>query len=436
MHSDAHHTPEPARADGVVGAHSSGFVIAAAATGYGLNCLLNIVAARILPADEYGAFSAAIAIVAIVCTVATLGLEKCALRILPEYLDLRAQGKIKGYILFGGATCLLFGAICAVSVFVLYDKARAHDENLAALSQMLWFVPAIALFMFALEVATAVGSWMASTLVYRLLLPASASAALCVLALWEAAPSVSAMINSYGAVWIISLVVLIAIIVRRIPAAVIRSKSSFEARDWLTQSIGYLGFSLIMTLFTQGAVVVLEVVKGDRVGVGLMASAMQVAGFVIIAQTATMRIYSPQLAHVISSQDERGERALLRARGRFMIGVCVVFLLTVVLFGRDLLALFGPSYTAAYPALLWLSIGNCGNTVLGFAPAVLQYHGSHKATLLIAGIGTALSLIAMSICAKEGSYLDVSYAYCASLIAMYICFQLTMLRRRRQRSVK
>lgn len=436
MHCDAHHVPARGRTDEGAGTHASGFVIAAAAAGYGLTCLLNIVAARILPASEYGAFSAAIAIVAIICTVATLGLEKCALRILPEYLSLAKQDKTRGYIIFGVVICVLFGALCAVGAFVLYDTTRVHDENLAALSQMLWFVPAITLFMFALEVSTSLGSWMASTLIYRLLVPAGATAAIAILALFESKPSLSATIDWYGTTWIISLVVLVVIIMRRLPAAVRRSTSLFEPRDWLTQSVGYLGFSLIMTLFTQGAVVMLEVVKGDRVGVGMMSSALQVAGFVIIAQTATMRIYAPQLARLVANQDIAGERALMRSRGRFMIAVCVVFLAVIALFGRELLSLFGPSYSAAYPALLCLSIGNCSNTILGFAPAILQYHGSHKLTLTIAGVGTAVALIAMSICAKEGTYLDVSYAYAASLIAMYIGFQLAVLRRRRQFAAK
>lgn len=411
----------------------SGFVVVAAACGYGLMCLLNIVAARILPANDYGAFSAAVAMVAIICTVATLGLEKCALRILPEYLDRHAQGKTKGYLMFGVVVSLLFGGCCAFVAFLLYDALRAHDENLDALAQMLWFVPVIALFMFALEVATACGSWVGSTLVYRLLMPAGAVAALGALALSTTAPSLRETINAYGLVWVASLVVMIAIILWRIPTAVLRSTSSFEPRNWLTQSVGYLGFSLIMTIFSQGAIVVLEVTKGDRVGVGLMASAMQIAGFVVIAQTATMRVYAPQLARVIASGDVRGERQLMRSRGVFVIAVCGTFLSVIVFFGHELLALFGAPFRAAYPALVVLTIANCVNTVLGFAPSVLQYHGAHKLTLTIAGVGTLVALIAMAVCAKEATYLEVAEAYAASLIAMYCVFQFASMRRRWRR---
>lgn len=414
----------------------SGFVVVAAACGYGLTCLLNIVAARILPASEYGAFSAAVAMVAIICTIATLGLEKCALRILPEYIDRQAQGKTKGYIIFGIVIGALFGGCCARLAFVLYDTLRAHDETIDALAQMLWFVPAITLFLFALEVATACGSWLGSTLVYRLLLPAGTVVAVVAVALSTTTPTLRETIDAYGLVWIAALAAMIAIILHRLPVAVLRATSSYEPRQWLTKSVGYLGFSLIMTVFSQGAVVMLEVVKGDRVGVGMMAAAMQIAGFVVIAQTATMRVYAPQLARVIASGDAAGERLLMRSRSLFMIAVCGAFLAVIVFFGRDLLALFGENFRAAYPALVVMTIAHCVNTVLGFAPAVLQYHGAHRLTLTIAAVGTIVALIAMAVAAKEATYLEVAQTYAVSLIAMYIAFQLAILSRRRRTQPK
>ncbi len=424
-HPDARNVPSAH----VVTAHASEVVVVAAAAGYALNCVLNIIGARILSATDYGAFSAAVSMVAIICTIATLGLEKCALRLLPEYVDLKSQSMTKGYIVFGVTISVCVGACAAVGAFVIYDSVRAHDVSLDALAHMLWFVPAMALFLFAIEVATALGSWMGSTVVYRILLPASAAGAVAASALFDSTPTLREVINMYGLAWVAALVVMIVIVLRRLPTLALRATSLYASKDWLTQGVGYLGFSLIMTIFTQGAIVVLEVVRGDRVGVGMVAAAMQVAGFVIIAQTATMRIYGPQLARLIARGDAHNERMLLRSRGRFMIVVCGAFFAVIVLFGHDLLALFGEQYRAAYPMLVTLAIGNCINTLLGFAPSILQYHGAHRLTITIAAVGTTLALLAMAVAAHVGTSLEVTYAYSISLTAMYIAFQVAAMRR-------
>lgn len=403
--------------------------MATALCGYALTCFLNMVAARILSAEEFGAFSATISMVAIVCTVATLGLEKCALRLLPEYVQRKLQSRTKGYLIFGIAISVGVGALCASGAFVFYDAARPHSANLEPLKQMLWFVPTITLFLFALEVATAFGSTIGSTVIYRLIVPAAAVVAVSGLSLFVEHVTLRETIFAFGATWVVGLLMMVILIWRRIPQGVAAARAEYAPRDWLTQSVGYLGFSLIMTLFNQGAIVVLEVLKGDRVGVGLMAAAMQVAGFIVLAQTATARVYSPQLARLITAGDAAGERALMRSRMKFMVLISGVFLALVVFCGREMLGVFGASYRDAYPTLIVLTIGNCANTILGFAPTVLQFHGATKRTVVIAGTGMIIALIGMTLVARSGTYGEVAYAYSAALIATFVALHIASAKR-------
>lgn len=407
----------------------SGFLVVMAASGYGLTCLLNVVAARILPIAEYGALSAAIAMVGIICTFATLGLEKYALRVLPDFIVSRSHSQAKGYLIFGIIISLFLGTGCAVGSFFVYSQIHSNPIRCAAFEQMLWFVPAIALFMFTLEVATSFGSWVASTIVYRLVLPTAAVVAVASLAAFVPTPTLREAINAYGVVWLGALLVMAILAFRRAPGGVLQSRAEYSPKHWLSEGIGFLGFSLVVTIFNQGSIVVMELMKDDSAEVGMLSAVMQVAGFLIIAQTATARVYGPELSRLISAGDLVGQQFLMRSRAKFMLLLSGAFLVVIVVWGHELLGMFGEPYRHAYPALVVVTIGNCANAIFGFSPSVLQYYGEHKLTLTILCSGTLASLIAMSIVARSGTFFEVAWTYAITLSATYLVLQLFALHR-------
>ncbi len=400
------------------------FVTVAAFIGYAFTLAMNAVAAHILPQVEFGEFSSAVAMVGIICTCATLGLEKYALRLLPQYIVAADLRGVKGYICFGVAICILVGVAISIGAFSLYTLFKIETQNLNVLAQILWFVPVIAIFLFALEIATTFGAIIWSTAIYRIIFPFITLVGMAALSWKAATPSVGEAVNVYGFSWVFALVLMLWVMHQSAPKGLYLSPFSFAIKKWLIEGVEYLGFSLLMTVFSQAAILTIEVVRGDRISVGLIAAAMQISTLVIIVQTATMRVFGPRLAILIAAKDAIGQRQLMRRRAWFMFLFGIAFFAAVVMFGREMLDLFGAEYKVAYQALVVLTIGNVVNTILGFAPTYLQFHEAHRITLKIAALGTIVGILVMGITAAYGTYLDVAYAYSFSVIAMYGAFQI------------
>ncbi len=396
------------------------FVITAACIAYGLTLALNAVTARFLPPAAYGEFSSAVALASIICTCATLGLEKYALRLIPEYLRNHRSAKVKGYILFGMLVTVLVGAALGFGGFAVYGTYKPHAENLSVLEQMLWFVPAIALFFFLVEIATTFRNSVGPTMVYRLVLPAITLVAMVAVSRMAAQFTVSDAVDVYGVSWIVGLVVLAVYAVVAAPRELHDPGVSVEPRQWITNGIGFLGLSLLLTLFAQSTILILEVLKGDRAGVAMLSAALQISGLAILLQTATLRVFAPELARRIAAGDVQGQWALIRKRGRVMLMVGIPFTAGIIVFGHELLGLFGAEYKSAYPTLIVLTVGNVVNIFLGAAPVFLQFHGRHRLTLALAAAGTVVTFATIAVASEVGTYETVAQAYTCALIALYI----------------
>ncbi len=399
------------------------FVITAAAIAYGLTLALSALVARILPPAQYGEFSSAVALVSITCTCATLGLEKYALRLLPEYLHSDRAHKAKGFVLFGVSVAVALGVAVAFGGFHLYRHFKPHAEGVEVLGRMIAFVPAIAVFLFVLEVATTFKSAVGSTLIYRIVLPGLTLGAMAYAPHLVTPFTVNDAVNVYGYTWLAALVIMIVYTAIVAPRELRRAGISLEPRAWLVEGMEFLGLSLLMSVFAQSAILMLEVLRGDRIGVAHLSACMQISGLAIILQTATIRTYGPRLARLIAAGDFPGQTVLLRQRALLMMAIGGAFLAIIVLWGERLLRVFGDEYTDAYPTLVVLTIGNIVNIVLGGAPLYLQFHGLHRTTLGIAIGGTVLALGSVAAAALMGNYETVAKAYVIALIIMYAAFQ-------------
>ena len=311
----------------------------------------------------------------------------------------------------GGGVALGTGGVAA------YGRWSAHTEDLGVLEEMLWFVPAMALFLFMVEIATTFRSAIASTTIYRLAHP--------VLTLVWIAPHImqgltaEEAIGIYGGAWVVSLAILGVYLAISAPKGLYSRGVSVSPRLWVTNGMGYLGLSLLMTLLSQSAILILEIVKGDRAGVALLSASLQIAGLAIILQTATMRVFAPELARRVAAKDLEGQRHLLRRRAGIMLMLGGAFFLLVLQFGREFLGLFGQNYHEAYPTLVLLTLGNVVSIVLGSASVFLQFHERHRLALALAAGGTVIAFTAIAVAAEFGDYATVAQVYTAVLVLFY-----------------
>ena len=70
---------------------------------------------------------------------------------------------------------------------------------------------------------------------------------------------------------------------------------------------------------------------------------------------------------------------------------CAGFLLTIILFGREILGLYGSEFVGGYPALCFVSVGACASTMFSLAPVYLRFR--ERSVFVIAAIVVAAILM-------------------------------------------
>jgi O-antigen/teichoic acid export membrane protein len=401
---------------------------------YGLFCVIGVVLARLLTAEEYGRYGSAIAFATLAATFGTLGLEKQALRLLPAFIVRGEWGLLRGYLLMSVIVCVALGVAIGVVAGPGLDEIRPPPNARGAFTAVMVYLVPVTLFCMLVEVLTSFGRPIASTATYRLALPLSILAASGLIALLDERDSVHA-VHAWGLGWCAALALLVALVWRAYPreAAVARAKA--HTRAWLSGGISYLSFSLIMTAFVQAPLIVLGLAHEDRAGIGVFTAAVQLAGFVTIIQTATTRVYAPKLSQLIESGDADGERRLLTGRNALLGALSLAFVGGMALFGRELLSLFGPGYERGERTLLVLAAGNAVNTVLGFAPWWLQFKGRHTRVLVISALGCSAAIGGMWWAASSMHWEAVAWSYSIGLSATFIALHINVMAIRRRQAI-
>ena len=110
----------------------------------------------------------------------------------------------------------------------------------------------------------------------------------------------------------------------------------------------------------------------------------------LLIARCTDKFYQPQMTIIIESG--RWEEGWQRRNRRLLVMRCVsiFYVLMMVLFGKTILGMYGPGFSAAYPALLLISLAASVWTVCSPSPDFLRFVGQTKGVVLMTGAGVAL----------------------------------------------
>ncbi len=120
----------------------------------------------------------------------------------------------------------------------------------------------------------------------------------------------------------------------------------------------------------------------------------EMLGFVLAALNM---IVGPMVSRGTAAGDYDGTQRKLSLIALFLLASTIVLELSLIMFGRQLLAIMDPSFVTAYPALLILSVGQCANALAGSAGVVLNMtgHEQQNARVLLSTAPITLGLLAV-----------------------------------------
>lgn len=194
----------------------------------------------------------------------------------------------------------------------------------------------------------------------------------------------------------------------------------YDTRHWLKDSLPFLAVGGLSVLILQCDTLMIAAILGEG-ETGLYQPATRVALLVSVALT----IVNQPLGPLISRHYVEGRKDALQAlldRVSVVVSLFAIALTTILLlFGREVLGLFGEEFRAAQPALSILAVGQCANALLGPCGQLLVMTGRQRlmaALLAVAAVvNVALNLLLIPRYGIEGA----AIATTAALVLWNVC---------------
>lgn len=377
----------------------------------GLVFALQVLLARLMPAEGYGGFVTLWTWMLALGSFAALGLAESSVRFLPRYHLRQRHAALHGFWSFGlilvaGASTLL--AVIAVVAALMLDASDGPGLMVLLIALGL---PFLAIEYFLEGVARSFG-WFRLAAVPVYILRPIVIGAICLLLAWQ---GIALTLPLVGAI-LISSMALIALLLalvlhRRIGKLAIstRPASARQKRLWLVASLPLLLLSGLEDLTGYADVLLLSLLASpEDVGIYFAAArCLALAGFVAYAMTLVAgRRFALDLAG--RSRDDL-QRNILQST-RMTLWATLASVLVAVIAGPWLLTAFGSEFVAGLPAMWILGAGMVARALVGQAGEVLIVTGRQRQGLLVG----AAALVATF---SAGALLIPSYGLVGAALA-------------------
>lgn len=397
---------------------------------YALMYKVNIILAHSLSVADFDDYNVALSIVVVLSTVATLGLEKYALRAISLYTDQKNWSLLRGFWLFSFCAITAFSLILMLLLSVGLEVVLSlyQADYHIAIVVFAGFLPIIALTLFLVEVVSGLGGYLLSVTLYRLLLPLLYVGLLLALSFCPLGISALTAVVCYGGAWVVTFVIFWQVAKFSLPLEVSNSAAQWKGKQWIKHAFPLVMNSLMLTIMTSGGVVVVELLYPSGLEVSMYAVALQTGGFISLVGTSTNRYYLPKMVVLIEHHDYAGIEKLMQQRAWVMGSLIFALLLTLFFAGPSILGLFGDQFTDAYQTMLIIAIGASISALYADIPYYLQFMNLHRSVVGLTFFATVtMILLSFSLGMKYGS-IGVAIAYMLPVVLLFVIFRVIVVR--------
>lgn len=358
--------------------------------GFAADYLFNLTLSRNLSPHEYGDYKVAYAFAITTTMLVLLGGDRIAPRILSTNLSQGDTRLVRPFLHFYVLVSVLL-SVFTTGVTLIAAQLHLGPTDLQDHHPLVWMslvLPLIAIGALLSRVLQAAKHLALSNLPWRIGLPLIKTALLLLLLIWVVELHLMHVIAS-GAVAVALIILWQWYKLQQLQlVSAQRPTSPLNKRELLKQSVPMMLAMLITVALNQIDLFMLEMLAAEQ-EVGLFAAASTTAHMIPIAQTSIAGLFLPLISPALA-QGKPNARTLFW-QGQKLISVSVLLLTaTLIVFGTDLLSLFGDSFTSAQPTLKYLVAGYAIWALVAFSSTWLQYQNQGQ---MIVGIGCATLLI-------------------------------------------
>jgi O-antigen/teichoic acid export membrane protein len=179
---------------------------------------------------------------------------------------------------------------------------------------------------------------------------------------------------------------------RAIPVEVASAIPAKRSYEWLTIAIPLFLIASMQMLIVRMDIILLGAIDG-REQAGIYAAASRVADLVVFALAAANAIVAPMISGFHARDDMSGLQHVMKLLAKGVLAFTVPLVILVVIYGHDILGIFGDGYQIGYAPLLILVCGQLVNALSGPVDFLMYMTGHQKQSLRILVLATVLNLM-------------------------------------------
>jgi O-antigen/teichoic acid export membrane protein len=362
-----------------------------------------VVLARALGQESFGVYLFALAIMNAASILGKFEMDGASSRFLAGYVGAGQWSLARGFEQWSRRTALLASLIVAGGGAAIVLLVRDRLSETPALPAAL--LAASALLVVNARLILNGGHLQALHQYVQSLTPANVvrpALFACIIAVgyfalgWRASPAQAILANLASTLVAVALTV---VFLRRArPAQLATATPAMDRQRWLRASYGLVAIGIASLVISQQSDLIVVGTLVSPADAALYGSAAQFAYLLTFGQASVSFVAAPMISGLHERRDRAGLQRLVRAVFIANSLVTLPIILGLVLFGHQLLRIYGPQYDAAYPVLVLLGlaalcVGLVGGTS-GFLLTMTEYQ--HQAAWIIgssAALNLALTLV-------------------------------------------
>jgi O-antigen/teichoic acid export membrane protein len=372
----------------------AGLVLVIQVVGAGLSYGLQVLLARLLDASYYGIYTYVFVWASFVALLAGIGFPAASVRFLPVYRLKEDWPRLHGFLHVTSratfATALII-ALCGVVVAEgLHAFGLLTSPSAIVLGALL--VPALAGSTLYTEFARAGNRVSVAFTPPLIVRPGLIAAGASVLFVMRGDLSTSAALGASLVASYLVLAVQFALTRHLFEDPRVRGETMVELREWFGVGMTLLAASAFTITLMQVDIIIVGALRGSR-DAGIYAAASKTAALVAFVIMAVNAAAAPQFASLWAMGRVDDLQRLVTKLAGVIFWPSLIISVGIAALSGPLLALFGPEFSEAQPALLVLLVGQLVNAAAGSVGYLLTLTGFHREATIALGISAVACIV-------------------------------------------
>ncbi len=391
-------------------------LIVANVLSIGIGNAITIVLARQLSHQQFEYYIGTLATVALLASLAEAGFGKYGLKVMPVYWQNDQLGLARGYLRFSIFGCLLLSLLLGcLAAFI--ETAILGRSSQRVMFYALVFLPGIAGFGVMVDLLLALGRAVTATIIARLIVPLTTLAAIWIVASQTTLTPYIALL-CFGLGSMLGMLLASAFVTGIAWPKLKDTSPTSHVGEWSSNGLTFLTFGFLVSWVFKAPLFLAHHLPHETNQLALLAPAMETGCWVLLLAKSTDKYFQPAMAVLIESGDWAQGAAFRRNRLQF-VGVCVaVFLAFILLFGRQVLSLYGDDFTAAYPSLLIVAVGSSVWTLFSLAPSYLLFVGERRLLLKNMLLHAVILIVSTAVLFSSFGAFGAAVAYAVTISSL------------------